>query len=451
MIEHVEHEPLPADAALSAAAQHDAAGRPGLRRLGVVLLAIAVVSVSVLIGVLAFAGAALLVPVAPVMFGALIVVGVLAAFGLSLLVFSRTRRRHAAGTWWRRTRVSQVTTAATAVVVVGLTMLAYVPLGGGPRASEPKGTNYADVSTGSRLAYWKTSAEGASNKTPIVFLTGGPGGSQNGTVPLLDQLAEEGFDIYFYDQAGTGHSDFLEPEEYTMERWIADLDAFRAEVVGAESINIIGHSFGGYFAEAYAAAHPEAVEKVILATPLAYENSYGTPTAADEADIAAAEAERGAPSLEAPPFATTVHLAVSGLITEISQEAADSYMPQEDYLRLEFTPGADGLNFIVNIYVAMSAEAGVQDVMEKVKADALPTLILRSENDYIQWPYLRAYRDVNPNATMVYIPERDHNIFWDGSEETSPYDAVRTFLLDEPQAGEVYKGSRDPRFELGDD
>jgi proline iminopeptidase len=444
-----DHEPRAADAALISDTPPASPGSRVARRIGVVLLAILVVVVAVLIGILAFVGAALAVPVAPVMFGALIVVGVAAAFGLSLLVFSRTRRRRTAGSFWRRTRVSQVCAAAAAVVLVGVTVLAYAspPV---PPVAAPDDTQYVELATGSKLAYWEVPATEPSDESPVVFLHGGPGSGIGGTVPLLDPLAKEGFDLFYYDQVGAGFSSQLEADEYGMDRLIADLEAFRKEVVKSDKINIIGHSFGGYFAEAYAAAYPEAVDKVVLATPLSYENSYGTPTPEDEAEFAAAEpADFGVPDQTNPPFLAVVRVSLLGALAELSPAAAESYLPQAEQLRVDIAGG--GLNFTAGAKIDTSANERVEQVLDKVKADALSTLILRSENDYILWTDLRAYRDINPNATMVYIPERTHIIFWEGSEETSPYEAVKTFLLDEPQAGEVYTGSGDPRLTLGDD
>lgn len=420
------------------------------RRVGVVLGAIVVVIVSVLIGVLAFMGAALAVPVAPVMFGALIVVGVLAAVGLSLLVFARTRRRRADGSWVHRTRVTQVCAIATAVVLVGLTVVTNLPLTEDGRRPVPDDTAYADLSTGSRVAWWKTSATEPSERTPVVFLHGGPGASQDGTVELLDQLSDEGFDVYYFDQPGAGHSSFLSPDEYGVDRLVADLDAFREEVVKSDTINLIGHSFGGFYAEAYTAAHPEAVEKAVLATPLGFETTYDKPTAADKAaEEAYSETENASAAAQAAtPFTTIARLGLYSVLEQMSPAAAESYLPQEDQLRLVLG-GQTGLNLIANIKINARAAEQAQAVLDAVHEDAIPTLILRSEKDYIGWPTLRAYRDANPHATMVFVPERDHNIFWEGSDETSPYDAVRTFLLDEPQAGEVYTGSDDPRLVLG--
>src|SRR5262249_30826313 len=55
---------------------------------------------------------------------------------------------------------------------------------------------------------------------------------------------------------------------YAVEDYVADLDDFRAHL-GLERMLLLGHSHGGVVAQAYAAAHPDRVERVVLASTLA--------------------------------------------------------------------------------------------------------------------------------------------------------------------------------------
>jgi proline iminopeptidase len=47
---------------------------------------------------------------------------------------------------------------------------------------------------------------------------------------------------------------------------MSDLEALR-NVWGFESINIVGHSWGGLLGMYYAARHPEGVERLVLVDP----------------------------------------------------------------------------------------------------------------------------------------------------------------------------------------
>jgi proline iminopeptidase len=88
-----------------------------------------------------------------------------------------------------------------------------------------------------------------------------------GDSKYFGRLAKSGSDIYVYDEVGTGLSSRLEdPSRYTLTRDVADLDAVR-EKIGAERVVLIGHSYGGTLAAAYASSHPEHVARMVLSFP----------------------------------------------------------------------------------------------------------------------------------------------------------------------------------------
>jgi proline iminopeptidase len=100
---------------------------------------------------------------------------------------------------------------------------------------------------------------------PILVANGGPGLShvymmQNDVWPRIAKNRQ----VVFYDQRGTGKSKRLNPgASQNIEAQIADLDAVRAKF-GFEKFILVGDSYGGFLAMAYAAAHPEHIEKLIL-------------------------------------------------------------------------------------------------------------------------------------------------------------------------------------------
>src|SRR3712207_2805724 len=74
-----------------------------------------------------------------------------------------------------------------------------------------------------------------------------------GDAEYFGRLAGDGFNVYVYDEVGSGRSSRLEdPRGYTLERDVADLEAIREEI-GAKRLVLIGHSYGGTLAAAYAA------------------------------------------------------------------------------------------------------------------------------------------------------------------------------------------------------
>ena len=100
---------------------------------------------------------------------------------------------------------------------------------------------------------------------PIMAINGGPGLShkymiQNDVWPRLAERRQ----VVFYDQRGTGKSTRLRPgASQTMDAQAADLEAVRAHF-GFDKIDIVGDSYGGFLAMAYALAHPEHIHKMIL-------------------------------------------------------------------------------------------------------------------------------------------------------------------------------------------
>src|SRR5438046_1069732 len=68
---------------------------------------------------------------------------------------------------------------------------------------------------------------------------------------------------------GTGGSNRpADPRAYAIEDYVSDVDELRGHL-GLERLNLLGHSHGGIVAIAYAARHPERVERLILASTLA--------------------------------------------------------------------------------------------------------------------------------------------------------------------------------------
>lgn len=104
---------------------------------------------------------------------------------------------------------------------------------------------------------------GTPNRVPLVVIHGGPGLDHTYFLPWLDALAHE-FKVVYFDQRGCGRSERLaDTTGYAMDRTVDDVDALR-DSLGAETISILGFSYGGFVALKYALAHPDRVHKLIL-------------------------------------------------------------------------------------------------------------------------------------------------------------------------------------------
>lgn len=129
-------------------------------------------------------------------------------------------------------------------------------------ASAAPGEGFVTAEDGARLFY---RIEGEGPRT-LVVVHGGPGNSLESVRLDLAPLAR-GRRVIYYDQRGNGRSDLIDaPERLAADRHIADLETVRRHF-GLERMTLLGNSWGGLLASAYAAAHPDRVERLVLHAP----------------------------------------------------------------------------------------------------------------------------------------------------------------------------------------
>jgi proline iminopeptidase len=98
---------------------------------------------------------------------------------------------------------------------------------------------------------------------PVLFLLhGGPGANhlryKQHSLELQD-VAQ----LVFIDNRGCGLSKKTKQSDYTLENNIEDIEALRQHL-GLDRISILGTSYGGMVAQAYAIRYPKRVDKLIL-------------------------------------------------------------------------------------------------------------------------------------------------------------------------------------------
>ena len=99
-------------------------------------------------------------------------------------------------------------------------------------------------------------------KPTLILLHGGPGMDHSGYKPRFSQLADIA-QIVFLDHRGNGRSDPGPRETWTLAQWGDDVYAF-CEALAIVRPIVLGASFGGMVAMAYATRHPEHPAKLIL-------------------------------------------------------------------------------------------------------------------------------------------------------------------------------------------
>ena len=98
---------------------------------------------------------------------------------------------------------------------------------------------------------------------PILMMHGGLGLSHDCFRPYFDQLSEN-HTVVYYDHFGNGRSD--KPDDYsemTFERLTSDAAALMSEL-GHDRFTLIGHSYGSFIAQEFAAAYGDRLDGLVL-------------------------------------------------------------------------------------------------------------------------------------------------------------------------------------------
>jgi proline iminopeptidase len=109
------------------------------------------------------------------------------------------------------------------------------------------------------MIYYKILGRGE----PLMIVHGGPGASHDYFLPYLLPLARHNT-LIFIDERGSGRSQ--KPEDasgYTIENMVEDVEAVR-QALGLGKISLLGHSYGGALAQAYALKYQRNLSHLIL-------------------------------------------------------------------------------------------------------------------------------------------------------------------------------------------
>lgn len=103
---------------------------------------------------------------------------------------------------------------------------------------------------------------------PIVFLHGGPGlGIDDGGYDL-ETLALKGHSLLLINERGAGRSDVItDPARLGLASYVRDLEAIREQFHLAK-MSVIGLSWGSAVTAAYAAEHPDRIDRIVFLSPM---------------------------------------------------------------------------------------------------------------------------------------------------------------------------------------
>ncbi|HEY8459060.1 MAG TPA: alpha/beta hydrolase, partial [Blastocatellia bacterium] len=166
----------------------------------------------------------------------------------------------------------------TRQVLKGFVLLTFIFAGAAAQAQAPESKQVEIF--GQKIHYLEAGA--ASN--PAVILLHGLGGDMSNWAMTIPALSGK-YHVFVPDQVGFGKSD--KPlVNYRVAMLVEFLDVF-CRKLGVQKATLVGNSLGGWTAAAFAIAHPEKVDKIVLVDAAGYSSRrWGGPELTREAMIA---------------------------------------------------------------------------------------------------------------------------------------------------------------------
>ena len=308
-----------------------------------------------------------------------------------------------------------------------------------PQLKKRATTHYMNLPTGSKIGYTIVTGKGDRKPYPVIYLHGGPGGSiTDRTIEMLTPLSDDGYDVFLYDQIGSGQSGRLDNiEDYTVKRHIRDLEEIIKQLK-TEKVILIGQSWGSILAILFTAENSEKVEKIIFTSPgpiypvrpeLAktiapdsfhfrdpyFTNAKGNETANNLRTramnfFATSFGKKIASDKEADDFTTYLNHELNK-----STVCDTSKIPKEKAGSGFYA----GIMTLKNLYT-------IEDPRPKILNLKIPVLVMKGQCDNQKWGFTNEYLQLFKNAQLAVIPDAGHYI---SVEQPKLYiETIKSFL-----------------------
>ena len=271
----------------------------------------------------------------------------------------------------------------------------------------------------------------SSGKHKLLLLPGGPGSSFEYFEIFPAQL-KDSFEIYFYSPLGSYLSDQPGDSSFqTMKGFVEDVEEAR-KALGLDQFFLLGHSWGGRLALAYAAKYQTHLKGLILSNSsglgrgLSNFEEHQRQLYADIVDTLPTFSQYG----EAIRSGELTQQSNPALMEAIMKKAQPIFV-KAHFLRLATVPEPlvrSRLHSNEKQMGPLVCDTQNEDVASLLNSITVPVLLLGGKYDYVPNDYEKA-RVIMKNArdvTIFITPNGSHRSMWDDADNY--FAAIRSFV-----------------------
>lgn len=263
--------------------------------------------------------------------------------------------------------------------------------------------------------------------SPLVVVHGGPGADHTYFLPYLLPLART-HRLIFIDERGSGRSQRLQDTSlYTVENMVEDVEDVR-QALNLGKISLLGHSYGGVLAQAYALKYHQNLTHLILNSTFPSTKQMNEVLAREKAQMPADKLKR------------LNELEAAGLFGK--GEAWEHGRYPEEYAKLAWGPGYfpflygarpdptyDPMGQLTGtsweLYRTMWGEHGEfvidgnlksVEYVDRLSTIHVPTLVMAGDHDECDPSLSREMHDKIAGSQLVILPNSGHMNFVDQPE-----------------------------------
>src|SRR2546423_4977227 len=270
------------------------------------------------------------------------------------------------------------------------------------------------------LIYYKVIGHGA----PLMIVHGGPGASHDYLLPHLLPLARTN-KLIFIDERGSGRSEKLEDATaYTVENMVEDVEAVR-QSLNLGKINLLGHSYGGVLAQAYALKYQKNLTRLILGGTFSSTSAFNEVLAREKQSMPAEARQKLQEFENAGLFGKGKDWEKNRYPDDYAKLAwGDGYFPYLYQRRPDanYDPASGNTSTSWDLYREMWGSHGEFVVDGNLKSVEytnrlagihVPTLIICGDHDESDPSLSRAMHDKIAGSKLVMLPQSGHMAFVD--------------------------------------